>query len=89
VIELYGTGFGSITPAAPTPELVIQPEALAAPATISIGGANAQVQWAGLVSSGLYQLNVQIPNVASGDQAVQASISGFQAPANVFISITP
>ena len=48
---------------------------------------NAPVQFAGLVSSGLYQLNVEIPAVTSGDQPIQASVSGFQTVPNVSISV--
>ncbi|MGD0047522.1 MAG: LamG-like jellyroll fold domain-containing protein [Bryobacteraceae bacterium] len=86
-IEMYGTGFGATNPAVPTAQLVPQPAPLVLPATVSIGGVNAVVQWAGLVSSGLYQINVQIPNVAPGDQPVQTAISGFQGPGNVFVTV--
>jgi uncharacterized protein (TIGR03437 family) len=87
VIEIYGTGLGPTNPAAPTSQLVPQPAPLSLPATVTIGGVNAQVQWAGIVSSGLYQLNVQIPTVATGDQPVLASVSGFQSVANAFIAV--
>ncbi len=87
VIEIYGTGFGQTSPAAPTSQLVSQPALLSLPATVTIGGVNAPVQWAGIVSSGLYQLNVQIPNVADGDQPAQVSVSGFQDVATAFIAV--
>jgi uncharacterized protein (TIGR03437 family) len=87
VIEVYGTGFGPTTLAVPTSQFVSQPAPLSLPATVAIGGVNAQVRWAGIVSSGLYQLNVQIPNVVAGDQPVQASLSGFQSVGNVFIAV--
>jgi uncharacterized protein (TIGR03437 family) len=86
-IEIYGTGFGATTPANPTGPLVSQPAPTALPVTMTIGGVSAQVQWAGLVSSGLYQLNVTIPNVAAGDQQVQATIGGFQNPATVMLTV--
>jgi uncharacterized protein (TIGR03437 family) len=87
VIEIYGTGFGLTSPAAPTSQLVSQPALLSLPATVTIGGVNAPVQWAGIVSSGLYQLNVQIPNVPTGDQPAQVSVSGFQSVANGLIAV--
>ncbi len=87
VIEIYGTGFGPSNPAAPTSQLVPQPAPLSLPATVTIGGVNAQVQWEGIVSSGLYQLNVAIPNVPAGDLPVRASVSGFQSAANAFIAV--
>jgi uncharacterized protein (TIGR03437 family) len=86
VIEIYGTGFGETNPASPTAQLISQPAPLNLPAAVTIGGVNTEVQWAGLVSSGLYQLNV-IPNVGSGDQPIQTSVSGFHGASGVFISI--
>jgi uncharacterized protein (TIGR03437 family) len=87
VIEMYGTGFGPTNPGSPTAQLVSQPAPLTLPATVIIGGVNAPVQWAGLVSSGLYQLNVQIPSVQVGDQPVQTNVSGFQGATGVFVSV--
>jgi uncharacterized protein (TIGR03437 family) len=87
IIEMYGTGFGATNPALPTSQLVSQPARLVWPATVSVGGINAAVQWAGLVSSGLYQLNVTVPMVAAGDQTVQTTVSGFQSPLSVFLPV--
>jgi uncharacterized protein (TIGR03437 family) len=67
----------------PTAQLVAQPAPLSVPAQVTIGGVNAQVQWAGIVSSGLYQLNVVIPNVAAGDLPVLTGVSGFESAANL------
>jgi uncharacterized protein (TIGR03437 family) len=88
VIEIYGTGFGPTSPAAPTSQLIAQPAPLAVAATVSIGGVSAEVQWSGIVSPGLYQLNVQIPNVGAGDQPVQTSVSGFQGAASTFVAVS-
>src|SRR5262249_15602489 len=58
VLELFGTGFGPTTPEVAA-GLVFQGSA---PVTnlpsVTIGGAQAQVSYAGLVGTGLYQLNV-------------------------------
>ncbi|HVW11215.1 MAG TPA: carbohydrate binding domain-containing protein, partial [Bryobacteraceae bacterium] len=86
-IEIYGTGFGATNPATPTADVVTQAVPLSRPAQVTIGGVNAQVQWAGIVSAGLYQLNVVIPVGAAGDAAVQATVSGFQTQGNVFLAI--
>jgi uncharacterized protein (TIGR03437 family) len=88
VIEVYGTGFGATTPATPTAQLVSQAAPTTLPVTMTIGGATAEVQWAGVVSSGLYQLNVRIPNLGTGDQAVQANMSGFQTAPSVLLSVS-
>lgn len=73
-IVLYGVGFGSTMtkvaagqfPAAPTPT-VFTPN-------ITIGGVPATVQYSGLIGPGLYQMNVVVPKVPSGDQLIVASI---------------
>jgi len=88
VIAIYGTGFGATSPTTLTSQLVSQPAPLAAPAIVSIGGVNAVVQWAGIVSTGLYQLNVQVPNVGAGDLPIQVSVSGFQGSANTLVTVS-
>jgi uncharacterized protein (TIGR03437 family) len=80
LIVLFGTGFGGTNPSVPTSRLVSQGAPLAQPAEISIGGANAGVQFGGLVAPGLYQFNVKIPGIAAGDQPVFAAIGGFETP---------
>ena len=37
--------------------------------------------WAGIIGPGLYQINVQTPDVAARDQPVVMSASGFQSAA--------
>ncbi len=56
--------------------------------SITIGGVNAVVTYAGLIGSGLYQINVVVPaSLTTGDAAVVATASGQQSQANAFISI--
>lgn len=87
VIELYGTGFGATTPMTSTSQMFSQAAPLALPASVSIGGVPATVQWAGIVSPGPYQLNVMVPSVPASNQPVQASISGFQSAPNLFLPV--
>ena len=87
VIELYGTGFGPTKPQIPVSQLAFPPAVLAAPVSVTIGGAAAPVQWAGLIGPGLYQVNVQVPTVAAGDQPVTVSIAGFQSAAGVYVPV--
>jgi uncharacterized protein (TIGR03437 family) len=37
--------------------------------------------------SGLYQLNVKLPDISGGDHPVRASIGGFKSAANVSLTI--
>ncbi len=85
-IELFGTGFGPANPPAPTSQLVSRPVPLAGLPSVSIAGLSATVKGANLVGAGLYQLNVIIPAVASGDQPVEAQIAGFESSGNVLIT---
>lgn len=71
VIELYGTGFGSTTP----------------PVSVTVGGIAAQVKWNGLIAPGLYQVNVEVPNVAAGNQPVIVSIEGFESATGVYVAV--
>jgi len=87
VIELYGTGFGPTSPQIPVSQAAFPPAILAAPVNVTIGGAAAPVKWAGLIGPGLYQVNVEVPSVAAGDQPVTVSVAGFQSAAGVYVPV--
>ena len=96
-ILIYGTGFGPTTTPL-NPEIsasVAYPLAhsgpdIAAPlAQVSIGGQAAQLQFCGIVSPGVYQINAVVPQgVASGDQPLKvALLSGPSVPQTLFVPI--
>jgi uncharacterized protein (TIGR03437 family) len=87
VIVLYGTGFGKTDPAVSSSNIVRTPARLAATPRILFGEAEAEVIWAGLVSPGLYQLNVRVPAHRTGDVPVTAEQSGERSPSGVFVSV--
>jgi uncharacterized protein (TIGR03118 family) len=62
-IALYGNGFGPTMPAAPNGQLLSSPFPLIQPVQVTIGEQPAAVTFAGLVGSGLYQVNVVVPTV--------------------------
>jgi uncharacterized protein (TIGR03118 family) len=87
-IALYGNGFGATNPAAVNGQI----QAAAAPSvvtpTVTIGGSNAKVVFAGLTATGLYQLNVTVPTgLPDGDAAVVATINGLSSPTGAAIAI--
>src|ERR1019366_5792267 len=84
-ILIYGTGFGPTNPPLPSAQLVTTPAALANSVQVTIGGVAAPVAYAGLVEAGLYQLNVTVPSVPSGDAAVVAQIGGVHTQTGVSI----
>ena len=77
IITLWGTGFGQTTPPVTNVNGVFAPQALANPVAVYVGGQSVQVLWAGMVGTGLYQFNIQLPdNLTSGDVPVSIKISG-------------
>jgi uncharacterized protein (TIGR03437 family) len=86
IFLLFGTGFGPTTPPSPTGQSVT-PAPLANQVTVQIGGVAANTQFAGIVTPGLYQFNVVVPNVPNGDNAVSIQISGSSSQPNVFLTI--
>jgi uncharacterized protein (TIGR03437 family) len=86
-VVLYGVGFGL-----PIATLVdgssSQFGTLPTPPTIQIGGAAAAIQFAGIISPGLYQFNVVVPGSATnGDNAVTASYGGSTTPVGTVIPV--
>ncbi|HWB85121.1 MAG TPA: carbohydrate binding domain-containing protein [Bryobacteraceae bacterium] len=87
-ISIYGTGFGATDPATPANMLFTQANPLAKPVTVTIGGVDATVVWAGMTAPGLVQVNVQIPDgLAPGNQPLMANAAGFQTLPGVFVPI--
>jgi uncharacterized protein (TIGR03437 family) len=86
-LTLYGTGFGPVTPAQPTGQLVTSPAPTANPVTVTIGGVPATVTFAGLIGSGLYQVDATVPMVGSGDQLIAVSVAGTKAANQPYVPI--
>ena len=56
--------------------------------TVTVGGLPATVQFAGLISPGLYQFNVVLPaSLPSGDNSLTATYNGLSTQPGVLISI--
>jgi uncharacterized protein (TIGR03118 family) len=88
LIILYGNGFGATNPAAVNGQL----QAVAAPLVqvpvIQFNGATADIAFAGLSATGLYQFNLTVPStVPDGDVSVTATAAGVNSPANGLITI--
>ena len=65
-IVLFGTGFGATQPAISATALVPAALPLARPEDlrVRIGGLDAAIAFAGLISPGVYQFNAVVPQVA-------------------------
>jgi uncharacterized protein (TIGR03437 family) len=79
ILQLYANGLGATTPAAPAGVVLTTAYPLndLSRVKVTIGGKPAVVQYAGLVSSGLYQVNVQIPSgIGTGELQVEMYVDG-------------
>ena len=75
VLSLYATGLGPTTPDYPEGKLFDQPLPMALP-TVTIGNLAAKVSYAGLVSPGLYQINIEVPDLATGEYDIVLTVQG-------------
>jgi uncharacterized protein (TIGR03437 family) len=89
-ILLFGDGFG-LPVSTLTAGSAVQTGALPNPwPQVTIGGTTATVQFAGLISPGLYQINVVVPpNAADGDNQVIATYGGAGSPTGAMIPVLP
>jgi uncharacterized protein (TIGR03437 family) len=86
-IVLFTTGLG-LPATGLTNGSSVQSGVLPTMPTVQIGGAAATVSFAGVISPGLYQLNVAVPStVASGDNQLSVSYAGLTSPLGVLLSV--
>lgn len=90
VIAAYLTGLGAVSPVVGTgaAAAAVPLSTVTGDVTATIGGLSAALQFAGLAPgfAGLYQVNVQVPQLASGSYPLQISEGGVPsnaAPVNV------
>jgi len=82
-IELYATGLES----SPSGTIISKPIQTATPVTVTIGPAQAQVTYAGLVAVGEFQINITVPNLAPGNYPITIQIAGQASRASVVAPI--
>jgi len=87
-IILYGNGFGPTNPAVVKGQVQSGALPLLVVPTVTIGGASANLVYAGLTGTGLYQLNVTVPaSLPTGDAPVVATVGGVSSPAGALIAV--
>jgi len=90
VVLLFGTGFGPTSPELMDGASIQAPLPLVNPVTVRMGGLDAEVLFAGVVSPGLVQLNVIVPEgVPGGDVEVEVSVAGFSSASGVCLPVAP
>lgn len=88
ILQFFATGFGPTNPPTPSDSLFTGAPAVANRPRITIGGREAALLGNGnLVSPGLYQFNLTIPDLPDGDHPIIAETGGVQSPANVFLTV--
>ena len=88
-LQVYATGLGPTLPAVPAGQLVPAPAKVSdlSQLQVTVGGQAATVQYAGLVAPGEYQINLVVPQLPDGDQAIVATIAGASTPASIFVPV--
>jgi hypothetical protein len=88
-ILLYANGFGPTNQTVTSGASQQGGQLLSTPA-VTIGGKAATVLFDGLISPGLYQLNVTVPTtVGTGNQAIVATYLGLTTQAGTLITVQP
>jgi uncharacterized protein (TIGR03437 family) len=89
VIAIYALGLGQTSPPTQAGVIAAQGSPLALPFELRIGGIPAQVTFAGMVGGtvGLYQINLMVPSVGDGDQAIELVVDGVANAQNLVITI--
>jgi uncharacterized protein (TIGR03437 family) len=87
MLVLYANGFGPTSDAVVS-GIVTQSGTLSPLPTVTIGGANASVTFAGLVSPGTFQFNVAVPSsVPDGDNALTATFNNLATQKGVVLTV--
>jgi len=77
VVVLYGIGMGAVTPDTAAGFIANGATQLASSFSVLLGSSTAPVQYAGLAPgyTGLYQVNVQIPELPPGDYPLTVQVA--------------
>jgi uncharacterized protein (TIGR03437 family) len=88
-IVLFGTGFGATQPpiSATAPVASALPLARPEDLRVRIGGLDAAIAFAGLISPGVYQFNVVVPQVDDGDKSAVAELRGLLTRPDVLLTV--
>ncbi len=89
-IVFYGVGFGNVTPNIVPGTIAQQSNTLSLPFVVRIGGVQATVSYSGLAPNfvGLYQFNVVVPSVTTGDTVpVSFSLNGVASTQNLSLAV--
>jgi uncharacterized protein (TIGR03437 family) len=90
VVSIYATGAGQLNPAQPTGAVPPGQTGQALPVTVSIGGMQAQVLYAGnapTLVAGVLQVNARVPELPPGNMPVVITVGGATSQPDVTMSV--
>jgi uncharacterized protein (TIGR03437 family) len=88
VVTLYGIGFGPVSPGTASGTIAQSTSSITSNVSVQFGTTPATIQYAGLAPgfAGLYQFNVQVPNMLSGDWPLVMTVNGAPVAQNLYIT---
>ncbi|MFO0451573.1 MAG: BACON domain-containing protein [Pseudomonadota bacterium] len=86
-VLFFGTGFGPTSPAVAPGKAFSGAAALLDRVAMRIGGVSVTPAFAGLSSAGLYQFNVTIPDLPTGEHTVEMQINGLSIQNGVILAV--
>ncbi|MGA2136508.1 MAG: endo-1,4-beta-xylanase [Bryobacteraceae bacterium] len=90
IVQVFATGGGVTNPPGADGTLAAGAQNQAVTATATVGGVTAVVQYAGSAPglvNGVMQVNVQIPQVASGPQPLVVTMGGATSQSNITVAV--
>jgi len=87
IVLFFGTGFGPTNPAVAPGKVFSGAAALVSTVQMRIGGVSVTPTFAGLSSSGLYQFNVRIPQLANGEHRIEMQINSVSIQTDVVLTV--
>ncbi len=85
-ILFFGTSFGATDPATPIGMLFPNAAPLAQTVTATVGGSPAAITGY-LISPGLYQFNLVVPDLPDGDAVLVINIGSARTPDGLFLAL--
>ena len=89
-MQVFATGGGVTNPGGADGALATGIQRQAATPTATVGGVAATVQYAGTspgLINGAMQVNIQIPQVASGAQPLVITMGGASSPSSITVAV--
>lgn len=86
---IFGTGWGPTNPVTPEGTVFSGAFPLTGTVSIRIGGVAVVVEFAGVVTPGLYQFNIVAPDLPAGDYLIEGTINGQPTQAGAYITLGP